>query len=126
MDPKILIGLLLLLQVVLDATGDAFRAKGWQLAHHLTEGIQIAGWFLIWALFGFGYIFIPIYILGRIWLFDLLFNIWKGNQLLYMGENDVLGKAVRWFADLVGHNYMNFSFIIKLLALVGWIGLMLK
>jgi len=126
MDPKIVISLVLLLQVALDASGDAFRAKGWQVIHHFMEALQIAGWFLIWALFGFEPIFIPIYILGRIWLFDLIFNIWKGNHLLYLGENDVFGKVIRWFANLVKQNYMHFSFILKLMALVAWLGLMLR
>lgn len=126
MDIKIIITLILLLQVALDASGDAFRAKGWQFVHHIMETFQIVGWIVVWALFGFNSLFIPIYILGRIWLFDLLFNIWKGNHLLYLGENDLYGKAIRWFAGKVKQNYMHFSFILKLIALVAWFGLMLR
>ena len=66
-----MIPFLLLLLVILDASGDAFRLKGWQVLHHLFEAIQIAGWISIWALFGFDPVYIAFYILGRIVLFDI-------------------------------------------------------
>jgi len=67
-----------------------------------------------------------VYILGRIWLFDLLFNVLTGHNLLYMGKNDLFGRITIWFAGLVKQRYEHFSFMVKFLALIVWIGLILK
>lgn len=115
-------GLILLALVVIDATGDALRLAGWQIPSHAMESIQVAGWILIWALYGFKGYYIAMYILGRIWAFDLVHNLWTGHQLLYMGTNDLVGLAVHWFSDLVKQNYLHFSFILKFIALVWWTG----
>ena len=114
--------LILLGLVVLDATGDAFRASGWQIPHHTIEVLQIAGWIALWALYGFKRYYIAMYILARIWAFDIVFNLWYGTKLLYLGHSDLVGLSVHWFADLVGHNYMHFSFILKFIAFVWWAG----
>ena len=115
--------LALLFLVILDASGDAFRGNGWQLVHHFMESIQISIWILVWILFRFNPVFIVMYILGRVWLFDPVLNLWVGNptHLLYMGENDIFGKSVRWFADLVKQNYLHFSFMLKFIALIWWV-----
>ncbi len=115
-------GLILLTLVALDATGDALRLNGWQVPHHVVESIQIGWWLLIWALYGFKRYYIAMYILARVWAFALVFNLWAGNKLLYLGTNDLVGISIHWFADLVGHNYMHFSFILKFMALVWWVG----
>ena len=112
--------LILLGLVVLDATGDVFRATRWQIPHHAMEVVQIAGWIAIWALYGFKRYYIAMYILARLWAFDLVYNLWFGHPLLYMGSSDLVGLSVRWFADLVKQNYLNFSFMLKFLALVWW------
>lgn len=134
--------LLLLLQALLDATGDAFRFNGWLVVSHTMEALQIAGWFVFAGLFVLEVAHIPyigrnsiirlllfyvlMYTLGRIWLFDITHNLWCGNDLLYLGESDLVGKTIRWFADLVRQNYTHFSFMVKFLALFSWIALFIK
>ena len=120
MPKHIQTALILLGLVVLDATGDALRQNGWQIPHHLMEVVQVAGWILIWALYGFKGYYVAMYILGRLWAFDVVHNLWTGHILLYMGESDLVGISVRWFAGLVKQNYLNFSFILKFIALVWW------
>jgi len=117
--------LILLALVVIDATGDVFRAAHWQIPHHAMEVIQVAGWIAIWALYGFKKYYIGMYILARLWAFDLVYNIWFGHPLLYMGQSDLLGLSVQWFADLVKQNYLHFSFMIKFLSLVWWVAWLL-
>jgi len=112
--------LALLLLIILDATGDAFRLEGRQVLHHVVESFQIAGWLAVWALFDFNMVYIVMYILGRLILFDVTFNAIAGNSLLYMGENDLVGKGVRWFADLTKQNYIHFSFMLKFMSLLVW------
>ena len=133
--------LLLLLLCVIDATGDAFRYGAPVLSHSL-ETLQIAGWFGFAGVFALQVIkpymrtvrdiirlllfYALMYTLGRIWLFDITYNLWCSNELLYLGSNDLVGKFVRWFADLVGQNYIHFSFMMKFLALFVWVGLLIK
>lgn len=114
--------LILLGLVVLDACGDAFRTHGWQLLSHAMETIQVAGWILIWGLYGFKGYYVAMYILARIWAFDLIYNPIAGNSLLYMGDNDLVGWLVIHFAEWVKHPYVHFSFILKFIGLVWWTG----
>jgi len=134
MDPRkqreyfqlITITVLLLLQVALDASGDAFRFRTWQKAHHSMEVVHVALWFDLWACFGFKWRYFLLYILGRLWLFNIVFNLWCGWELLYMGTTDPVDISIRWFADLVKQNYMHFSFMLKLLSLIGWVSVYIK
>ena len=115
-----LTSLILLLLVILDASGDACRLEGWQLLHHVIESFQIAGWIVVWALFDFNLVYIVMYLLGRFIAFDLVFNIWAGNEILYVGESSLYGRLIRSFADLVHQNYQHFMFIFKFMALMVW------
>jgi hypothetical protein len=125
MAEYITIGLVLLGLVILDGSGDAFRSKGWQILHHTMETIQIAGWILIWALFGFEPYYVAMYVLGRIWAFDLTWNLWTGNRILYVGTSDLFGRAIRGISNLFKVPYENTSFIIKLIAVAWWIAWLL-
>ena len=124
MNSYIIISLLLL--IIIDATGDALRFLNRSIASHTMESLQIAGWFAIWALFGFEWLYIPVYILGRIWLFDVLFNVLTAHDPLYMGKNDLFGLAVHKFSEWVRQDYKHFSFTIKFVSLIAWIGLLIK
>lgn len=117
MNTFTIISLLLLVQVINDAIGDAFRLKGWQVVHHAVETFQIAGWIVLWAFFGFELQFVVMYIMGRIWLFDIIFNLISGNRLLYVGVSDLVGILIRKLPVPDVH----LSFIIKFLALLVWI-----
>lgn len=112
--------LVLLLIIILDASGDAFRLNGWQLAHHIMESIQIAGWIAIWAVFRFNPVFIVMYILGRFIGFDLVYNLIAGNIWWYVGDNSLYGKFFIWFADLVGQPIGLMISIPKIMALAWW------
>jgi hypothetical protein len=125
MPKHIQISLLLLSLVVIDASGDALGLIGWQIPSHTMEVVQVAGWILIWALYGFKGYYIVMYVLGRIWAFDLVHNLWTGEHILYMGLNDIFGLSVRWFADLVKQNYYHFSFMLKFISLVWWVAWLL-
>ena len=118
--------LFLLLLVAVDASGDAFRMSGWLPLSHSMESVLIIGFFLLWAKSGFKWQYILLYFLGRIWLFDIVHNLITHKGVLYMGMNDYMGRSVIWFADLVGQNYLNFSFVIKFMALFTWVGLSIK
>ena len=115
------ISLILLGLVLIDSAGDAFRFKGYQIISHSAEVVQIGGWITLWALFGFDWQFIVMYIVGRIVLFDITWNLITGHNILYMGENDLVGIGIRAFARLVKQDYRHFSFIIKFLAALVWI-----
>jgi len=143
MSTTLIISLLLLL-VAIDAIGDSFRFLNRQFLHHAMESIQIAGWFCFAVLFAFicmnsvqanqsvwmvilsHWHYALIYVLGRIWLFDILWNILTGHDPLYMGKNDLFGRSVRLFSAWVMQDYKHFSFMLKFLALIAWIGLILK
>ena len=116
----------LVLMILLDASGDAFRTKDWQFIHHLMEAIHLGLWIAIWALFAFRWEWILVYVMARIWIFDLTYNIWVGNKLMYVGKNDLWGGFIRWWANLVKQPYENFSFIFKVMAFAVWIGMTIK
>ena len=125
MYEHMLIVLVLLAQVILDATGDAHRARHWTLSSHIMEAIQVGAWIAVWALFSFEPYFILMYILGRVWAFDLVYNLWVDNSILYMGESDMMGRGVRWFAGKVKQNYIHFSLVLKVLSLIWWVAWLL-
>jgi len=115
------VSIALLLIVILDASGDAFRLNGWQIAHHMTEAIQIAGWIAIWALFRFNLVYIVMYILGRFIAFDLVFNLWAGLDLFYVGDSSLYGRFIMWFAALVKQPVGLVLSMPKFMALVWWV-----
>jgi len=118
--------LALLLLVILDASGDAFRFKGWQFIHHLTESVQVAGWIAVWALFGFELVYIPIYILSRIILFDVIFNAISKHPLMYVGESDLFGGFIRWIGRIFKVPYEHPAFIFRVMAFIAWVGLVIS
>jgi len=107
--------------VLLDASGDAFRLQGWQIAHHMMEGIQIIGWVALWALFKFNPVYIVMYILGRFVGFDITFNLIAGLDWWYVGESSLYGQFLTWFAESVQQPLGMIISMPKLIALVWWI-----
>jgi len=115
-----IVSLILLALVSIDAAGDAFRARRWQIIHHSMEVLGVAVWFALWALFDFSPIYITMYITGRIWLFDPLFNIIAGNKLGYVGNSSLYGRLLNWFGSTVkepGH----LIWVIRVMALIWFI-----
>jgi hypothetical protein len=105
--------------------GDAFRAKGWQIVSHSLEIVQITVWIAIWGLFEFRPIYIVMYIIGRIWLFDPLYNLTSECKLTYSGKSSLYGRILIWFSEKMkepGH----LIWVIRGLAFFTWIGLIIK
>lgn len=126
MNEPLIVSLALLGLVVFDAVGDAFRFRGWNIPHHVLEVFHVAGWFVVWALFGFLPVHAVMYILGRIVLFDIVFNLTGGLPIGYIGENSLYDMAVKLWAKWWKQSPANFAFIFRFMALVSWIGLLIK
>lgn len=95
--------ILLLFQILLDSSGDAFRVKKWQKLQHICEALQIVIWFVLawflvnvqfhdWQYLGIFYVCL------RFVLFDLIYNLWTGNELTYIGdpENSMYATLLNW------------------------------
>jgi len=113
--------LALLLLVLLDASGDAFRLQGWQVAHHSMEAMMIVGWVAVWALFKFNPVYIVMYLLGRFIVFDVTFNLIAGLDWWYIGESSLYGRFIVWFSDVVKQPVVLMVSMPKFMALVWWV-----
>jgi hypothetical protein len=125
MRVEMLVSLILLGLVVLDAVGDAFRLRGWQIPHHAMEVVHVAGWIVVWGLFGFKTMYIPLYILGRIVLFDVVFNLTAGLPIGHIGKNSIYDIVVTKLGGWFEQNPANFAFIFRFIALAAWVGCIL-
>lgn len=112
--------LLLLLQVVLDAAGDAFRTRKWQIPHHAFEALQIAVWIFIWAKFEFELYFIWMYVIGRFWAFDMVYNLITKEELWYVGKTSLYGRFFSWFIPKIKEPGMLVPWL-KGMALLWWL-----
>jgi len=126
MNEPLIVSFCLLALVVFDALGDAFRFRGWNIPHHTMESIHVAGWVAVWALFGFAPVYVWLYVLGRIVLFDIVFNLTGGLPIGYIGENSIYDLAVKLWAKWWKQSPANFAFIFRFMALVSWIALFIK
>jgi hypothetical protein len=82
--------ILLFFQILLDASGDAFRLKGWQKLQHSFESLQIIVWFWIaWLLtnnqFHHWQELALLYISARFVFFDAIFKVWTKQPISYVG-----------------------------------------
>ena len=130
MEQHIIVILLLLIPVVLDALGDAFRIRKWQNLHHLMESAREAFWIALvvgvspllgW--FEVEWYYIAMYILGRIWLFDLVLNLVADFDFFYVSDSSTDGRILIWLSsDKVFNVPVIYpTFIVKLMALVWWV-----
>jgi hypothetical protein len=126
MNELIITSISLLVLVVLDAVGDAFRLRKWNVLHHVFEVFHVAGFFAIWALFSFDIIWVPIYILCRIVVFDIVFNVVAGLPITYIGTNSLYDIFVTKLGGWVKQHPGHFAFIFRFMALVALIGLLIK
>ena len=125
MKTELIISLILLGLVMLDAIGDAFRHRHWQIPHHIMEVMHVAGWIAVWALFGFKPVFIAMYIVGRIVLFDVVFNLTAGLPIGHIGRSSLYDIILTWFGSWVKQHPAHFVFIFRFMALLSWIGLLI-
>ena len=120
------VSILLLIAVLLDAVGDAFRYRGWQIPHHAMEAFHVALWIYIWAFYDFHISFVWMYIFGRIVLFDIAFNLTAGLPIGYIGRSSLYDIVLTWFGGWVKQHPIHFVFIFRLIALAFWIGSLIK
>jgi len=126
MNEPLIVSFCLLALVVFDALGDAFRFRGWNIPHHAMESIHVAGWVAIWALFGFAPVYVWLYVLGRIVLFDIVFNLAGGLPITHIGTNSIYDIVVTKLGGWVKQHPGHFAFIFRFMALVSWIALFIK
>jgi hypothetical protein len=122
MRVELVVSLVLLILVLLDAIGDAFRLRNWQIPHHIVEVFHVAGWIGVWFAFDFQWLYLPIYILGRIVLFDIVFNLTAGLPIGHIGENSIYDIVVSKLGGWFKQNPANFAFIFRFIALLAWVG----
>ena len=120
MNEFAIVGLVLLGIMAIDAAGDAFRVHQWQVVHHLMEVVGVAAWVAVWALFAFSPLYIVMYIMGRIALFDPLFNLIAGYRLTYAGKSSVYGRLLSWFMNLVKEP-KHLIWVLRGIALLFWL-----
>lgn len=126
MNEILIVSLFLLATVLMDAIGDALRFNKELIAHHVFECIHIALWFVIWYAFGFEWVYIAMYVLGRIIAFDIVFNLAAGLPLFYIGNNSLYDIILTRFGGWVKQHPGHFVFIFRFMALVAWVGLIIK
>lgn len=114
-----IVTLILLAVCGIDAAGDAFRARKWQVIHHSMEVLGITAWFTIWALFEFQAIYLVMYITGRIFIFDVLFNLIARNKWTYVGTSSLYGRILKWFANWVKEPGF-LVWVLRVMALAWW------
>jgi hypothetical protein len=126
MSTQLTIALMLLMTVIIDAMGDAFRLRNWQIPHHIFEVIHVALWITLWWVGCFDFRFIQLYIAGRIVLFDIVFNLTAGLSITYIGRSSLYDIILTWFGGWVKQHPIHFVFIFRLMALAWWVGTLLK
>ena len=123
-----IVSLILLFQVLIDALGDGFRIRGWQLWHHSMESLRIAVWICLWTSTAFGWLdfewyYIAMYILGRIWLFDIVLNLVVDFEVFYVSDSSWDGKILIWLSSdkIFDVPVILPAVMIKFIALVWWV-----
>ena len=118
--------LILLLLIVLDATGDAWRVMGFSVLSHVAEVGIIIGFVAIWKLFPFKWHYPIVYVLMRVWAFNLTLNTVIGLPAGYLGTSNLYDRGITWFAGVVHQAPGHFVFILSFMALVATIGVIIK
>ena len=124
MSEFVIVSLILLAVSLIDAAGDAFRARKWQVIHHSMEVLGVATWFLIWALFDFNWIYPTMYVTGRLALFDVVFNLIARNKLNYIGTSSLYARILGWFTKKINEQG-HLIWALRVLALIWWIAWLL-
>jgi len=125
MSEFVIASLVLLAVSMIDSAGDAFRVRRWQIIHHSMEVLGVAVWFLISALFEFNYIYITMYITGRLAIFDLMFNLIARNKWNYIGTSSLYGRILGWFTEKTNEQG-HLIWVLRALSLIWWIAWLLS
>ena len=121
-----IVSLVLLIPVFVDAVGDALRSRGNLITHHIMEVLHVGCWIAIWILFPFQWQYVVMYVLGRIILFDVIYNLTAGVVITYIGNNSLYDIILKKFGGWVKQHPIHFVFIFRFMALVSWIALLIK
>ena len=119
--------LIFLVLILWDAVGDGLRAKGKQIPHHILEAVSVALWLAIALIVARGWLEwrdsqIVMYITLRIAIFDIIFNIVKGNKWSYVGTSSIYGIVLSWFTKLPRVKEPGFLiWVIRAMALIWWL-----
>jgi hypothetical protein len=121
----IVILIILFLQIVCDAMGDAFRLKGRSILHHILESLQLVCFGVLVYMFndrGFNEwgMLIIYYLSLRFVIFDTIFNIIAGNPISYVGRDtslyakfwDIFDSRLHW--STAGSAANTFKYLIAL------------
>jgi hypothetical protein len=120
MSEFVIVSIILLGIMAIDAAGDAFRIHQWQIVHHIMEAVGVGAWIVVWASFGFSWVYIPMYITGRIAFFDPLLNLIAGYRLTYAGKSSLYGRILSWFMNKVKEPKM-LIWVLRAIALIWWV-----
>lgn len=121
MTPFQYTSLMLMLIVVLDAAGDAFRLRRKQFIHHGFEVLAVATWFiLLLGKHDFVAIHLVMYVLIRIAIFDVTFNLISGLPIKHIGSSSIWDTVMRWFIGWAKEPGF-LLWVIRALALYWWL-----
>jgi hypothetical protein len=123
MKEQIIVSLILLALACIDAIGDGLRIRKYQVPHHIMEALHLAVFFAVWKLFGFEWIYIPIYLTGRVWAFNPVLNLVSRFPLFYVGNSNIYDRILSLIGGWVKSHPGHFAFITQFMALLAWIGL---
>ena len=122
--------------MLLDAVGDAFRFRKWQIWHHIVEALREVLWFVVIAVYAYN---APIYLvtglieafkdvalygfmyfLGRIAFFDPTFNLVGGLPLKHIGNSSLYDRFLRRFTLWVKEPGF-LIWVLRVMALIWWV-----
>jgi hypothetical protein len=86
---------LFVILVIINALEDGFRDSNKKVLAHLFNGLHIAGWIAM-MYFDFSWVFVLKYVLIRFALFDVTYNLIRGNKIFYIGTTSLYDKFWRW------------------------------
>ena len=115
---------LYILSILFGASSDAFNDKGKKSLGHVLEALELFSLLLVplWYTDGFGWL-IASYMLLRIGLFDIVYNIVRGNTLCFHGTSSLWDRFLNMFnppcwAEMVGRIILTFAGIMMIIQMV--------
>lgn len=108
---------LFVILVIINALEDAFRDNDRKILAHLFNTLHIAGWIGM-IYFDFTWIFIIQYILIRFALFDVIYNLTRGQKIFHIGSTSIYDKFWKRFEKVTKFPMNHVFFWIKLISLL--------
>lgn len=108
---------ILILLVLINSLEDGFRDTNKKVLAHLFNTLHIVGW-LFMIQYELSYILITQYVLLRFSLFDIVYNLIKGNKTFYIGNTSIYGKFWNWIYKITKFQITHLLFWLKLISLL--------